>query len=57
MVRQSYWEHLDKEILETRPPSHPSAPYFFSIAKSFHNQRHKSLGVSKASSSKERTFF
>jgi len=57
MVRQCYWEHLDKGIPETRPTSHPFAPYLSSRAKSFHNWRHKLLGVSVASLSKERTFF
>jgi hypothetical protein len=33
MVRQSYWEHLDKGILETRPISHPSPPYLSSRTK------------------------
>jgi hypothetical protein len=52
MVRQSYWEHLDKGIPEMRPTSHASAPYFSSIVESFHNQRHRLLGVGGASSSK-----
>jgi hypothetical protein len=37
MVRQSYWEHLDKGIPKTRPTSHPFAPYLSSKAESFHN--------------------
>jgi hypothetical protein len=57
MVHQSYWEHLDKGIPEMRPTSHPFALYLSSRAESFHNRRHKSLGVGGASSFKERTYF
>jgi hypothetical protein len=57
MVQQSYWEHLDKGIPKIMPTSHPSAPYLSSRTESFHNQRHRSLGVDEASSSKERTSF
>ncbi len=57
MVRQSYWEHLDKGILETRPTSHPSTPYISSRAESFHNRRHRSLSVGRASCSREHTSF
>ncbi len=56
-VRQSYWEHMDKGIPETRPSSHSYAPYFSSRAESFHNQRHRSLGIDGASSSREHTSF
>jgi hypothetical protein len=57
MVHQSYWEHLDKKIPEMRPTSHPSVTYLSFRAKSFHNQRHKSLGVGEAFSSREHTSF
>jgi hypothetical protein len=61
------WQELDglpkllgifgQGILKTRPTSHPSALYFSSRTKSFHNQRHRSLSVDGASSSKKCTFF
>ncbi len=57
MVHESYWEHLNKGIPKTRPTSHPFAAYFSSRVESFHNQRHRSLGVGKTSFSKERTSF
>jgi len=57
MIRQSYWEHLDKGIPKTKPTSHPFAPYLSSKLESFHNRKDISLGVSRASFSKERTFF
>jgi hypothetical protein len=55
MVSQSYWEHLDKGIPKTTPTSHPSTPYLSSRTQSYHNQRHKLLGVGGASSSRECT--
>ncbi len=57
MVRQSYWEHLDKGIPKTRLASHPFTLYLSSRAESFHNWRHKSFGVSIISFCKEHTFF
>jgi hypothetical protein len=57
MVRQSYLEHLDKGIPETRPTSHPSVPYLSSRAESFHKRRHKSFSVSKDSSFRKCTSF
>jgi hypothetical protein len=57
MVRQNYWEHLDKGIAEMKPTSHPSAPILSFRAKIFHNRRHRSLGVGGASFSKKHTCF
>jgi hypothetical protein len=57
MIRQSHWEHLDKGIPKMKPTSHPSAPYLSSRAKNFHNRKDRLFGVSRASSSKERTSF
>jgi hypothetical protein len=54
---REYREHLDKGIPETRPTSKPSALYISSRAESFHNRRHRSLSVGRASSSREHTSF
>jgi len=57
MVHQSYWEHLDKGIPKMKPTSHPFAPYLYSKVESFHNRKHRSLGVGGASFFKEHTSF
>jgi hypothetical protein len=40
-----------------KPTSHPFAPYLSSRVESFHNRKHRSLGVGGASFFKEHTSF